>query len=132
MALAVKAGALNNTKVATDVTDEDLRAYVDPGWPEVYNITRVHGARWVASAAAVSAQGGSGALDVTTFAMGHIIGRGNYSSAVDELESYVMGVENTAPYLSRGRSVEHQFETITPSIFMAVEMLPEGVVPPKL
>lgn len=33
-------------------------------------------------------------------------------------------------YDSEGNYPWHQYETITPSVFMAVEMLPDGVVPP--
>ena len=35
-------------------------------------------------------------------------------------------------YDAEGNYPWHQFETITPSIFMAVEMLPEGATPPEL
>ena len=34
-------------------------------------------------------------------------------------------------YDNEGNYPWHQFETITPSIFMAVEMLPSGAIPPK-
>jgi len=42
------------------------------------------------------------------------------------------GTTHRPMYDAAGKFPWHQFETITPSIFMAVEMLPEGAIPPEL
>ncbi len=42
------------------------------------------------------------------------------------------GTTHRPMYDSQGNYPWHQFETITPSIFLAVEMLPDGVTPPAL
>ncbi len=42
------------------------------------------------------------------------------------------GVTHRPMYDVEGNYPWHQFETITPSVFMAVEMLPEGAVPPEV
>ena len=42
------------------------------------------------------------------------------------------GTTHRPMYDAEGNYPWHQFETITPSIFMAVEMLPEGATPPEL
>ena len=41
------------------------------------------------------------------------------------------GTTHRPMYDASGKYPWHQFETITPSVFMAVEMLPDGVIPPK-
>ncbi|MDE0208587.1 MAG: hypothetical protein OXJ64_01745 [Boseongicola sp.] len=46
-------------------------------------------------------------------------------------EPMAPGTTHRPMYDAKGNYPWHQFETITPSIFMAVEMLPEGAVPPK-
>ena len=45
-------------------------------------------------------------------------------------EPMAPGTTHRPMYDSEGNYPWHQFETITPSIFMAVEMLPEGATPP--
>ena len=45
-------------------------------------------------------------------------------------ESMAPGNTHRPMYDAEGNYPWHQFETITPSVFMAVEMLPEGAVPP--
>ena len=45
-------------------------------------------------------------------------------------EPMAPGTTHRPMYDDEGNYPWHQFETITPSIFMAVEMLPEGAVPP--
>lgn len=45
-------------------------------------------------------------------------------------EPMAPGVTHRPMYDDEGNYPWHQFETITPSIFMAVEMLPEGASPP--
>ena len=45
-------------------------------------------------------------------------------------EPMAPGTTHRPMYDAQGNYPWHQFETITPSIFMAVEMLPEGAVPP--
>ena len=45
-------------------------------------------------------------------------------------EPMAPGTTHRPMYDDDGNYPWHQFETITPSIFMAVEMLPEGAVPP--
>ena len=45
-------------------------------------------------------------------------------------ETMAPGCTHRPMYDEHGNYPWHQFETITPSIFMAVEMLPEGVIPP--
>ncbi len=45
-------------------------------------------------------------------------------------EPMAPGTTHRPMYDSDGNYPWHQFETITPSIFMAVEMLPEGAIPP--
>lgn len=47
-------------------------------------------------------------------------------------EPMAPGQTHRPMYDADGNYPWHQFETITPSIFMAVEMLPEGAVPPTL
>jgi len=47
-------------------------------------------------------------------------------------EPMAPGQTHRPMYDADGNYPWHQFETITPSIFMAVEMLPEGAMPPKL
>ena len=47
-------------------------------------------------------------------------------------EPMAPGTTHRPMYDAAGNYPWHQFETITPSIFMAVEMLPEGVLPPSL
>ena len=42
------------------------------------------------------------------------------------------GVTHRPMYDVEGNYPWHQFETITPSVFMAVEMLPAGAVPPEV
>ena len=46
-------------------------------------------------------------------------------------ETMAPGTTHRPMYDSEGNYPWHQFETITPSIFMAVEMLPEGAAPPR-
>ena len=41
------------------------------------------------------------------------------------------GVTHRPMYDAEGNFPWHQFETVTPSVFMAVEMLPEGATPPQ-
>ena len=45
-------------------------------------------------------------------------------------EPMAPGTTHRPMYDAEGNYPWHQFETITPSIFMAVEMLPEGAAPP--
>lgn len=45
-------------------------------------------------------------------------------------ESMAPGTTHRPMYDAEGNYPWHQYETITPSIFMAVEMLPEGATPP--
>ena len=45
-------------------------------------------------------------------------------------EPMAPGTTHRPMYDARGNYPWHQFETITPSIFMAVEMLPDGATPP--
>jgi len=47
-------------------------------------------------------------------------------------ETMAPGITHRPMYDDQGNYPWHQFETITPSIFMAVEMLPDGVSPPTL
>jgi len=47
-------------------------------------------------------------------------------------EPMAPGLTHRPMYDPHGNYPWHQFETTTPSIFMAVEMLPEGATPPKL
>lgn len=47
-------------------------------------------------------------------------------------EPMAPGTTHRPMYDDEGRYPWHQFETITPSVFMAVEMLPEGASPPIL
>ena len=47
-------------------------------------------------------------------------------------EPMAPGTTHRPMYDDQGNYPWHQFETITPSIFMAVEMLPEGATPPQL
>ena len=47
-------------------------------------------------------------------------------------EPMAPGITHRPMYDAEGNYPWHQFETITPSIFMAVEMLPEGVQPPGI
>ena len=47
-------------------------------------------------------------------------------------EPMAPGSTHRPMYDAEGNYPWHQFETITPSVFMAVEMLPEGVTPPEL
>lgn len=42
------------------------------------------------------------------------------------------GTTHRPMYDAEGNYPWHQFETITPSVFMAVEMLPDGATPPKV
>lgn len=46
-------------------------------------------------------------------------------------EPMAPGTTHRPMYDAEGNFPWHQFETITPSIFMAVEMLPEGAEPPR-
>ena len=46
-------------------------------------------------------------------------------------EPMAPGATHRPMYDDEGNYPWHQFETITPSIFMAVEMLPDGAVPPE-
>ena len=41
------------------------------------------------------------------------------------------GVTHRPMYDDEGNFPWHQFETVTPSVFMAVEMLPDGATPPQ-
>ncbi len=45
-------------------------------------------------------------------------------------EPMAPGITHRPMYDAQGNYPWHQYETITPSIFMAVEMLPEGAAPP--
>jgi len=45
-------------------------------------------------------------------------------------EPMAPGTTHRPMYDAEGNYPWHQFETITPSIFMAVEMLPDGATPP--
>ncbi|MGR3500909.1 hypothetical protein [Pseudaestuariivita sp.] len=47
-------------------------------------------------------------------------------------EPMAPGTTHRPMYDADGNYPWHQFETITPSVFMAVEMLPEGATPPEL
>ena len=47
-------------------------------------------------------------------------------------EPMAPGTTHRPMYDDKGRYPWHQFETITPSVFMAAEMLPEGASPPIL
>jgi hypothetical protein len=47
-------------------------------------------------------------------------------------EPMAPGMTHRPMYDADGNYPWHQFETITPSVFMAVEMLPEGAAPPEL
>ena len=47
-------------------------------------------------------------------------------------EPMAPGSTHRPMYDADGNYPWHQFETITPSVFMAVEMLPEGATPPEL
>ncbi len=47
-------------------------------------------------------------------------------------EPMAPGATHRPMYDAEGNYPWHQFETITPSVFMAVEMLPEGAIPPEL
>ena len=47
-------------------------------------------------------------------------------------ESMAPGTTHRPMYDEEGNYPWHQFETITPSVFMAVEMLPDGATPPAL
>lgn len=47
-------------------------------------------------------------------------------------ETMAPGNTHRPMYDEAGNYPWHQFETITPSVFMAVEMLPDGAKPPKL
>lgn len=47
-------------------------------------------------------------------------------------EPMAPGITHRPMYDEQGNYPWHQYETITPSIFMAVEMLPEGATPPSL
>ncbi len=46
-------------------------------------------------------------------------------------EPMAPGTTHRPMYDDQGNYPWHQYETITPSIFMAVEMLPDGATPPK-
>lgn len=46
-------------------------------------------------------------------------------------ETMAPGTTHRPMYDAEGNYPWHQFETVTPSIFMAVEMLPEGAAPPR-
>ena len=46
-------------------------------------------------------------------------------------EPMAPGATHRPMYDADGNYPWHQFETITPSVFMAVEMLPEGATPPE-
>lgn len=47
-------------------------------------------------------------------------------------EPMAPGTTHRPMYDEQGNYPWHQFETITPSVFMAVEMLPDGAVPPEI
>ena len=47
-------------------------------------------------------------------------------------EPMAPGTTHRPMYDEAGKYPWHQFETITPSVFMAVEMLPEGAEPPQI
>lgn len=47
-------------------------------------------------------------------------------------EPMAPGTTHRPMYDAKGNYPWHQFETITPSVFMAVEMLPDGATPPEL
>ncbi len=47
-------------------------------------------------------------------------------------EPMAPGTTHRPMYDAAGNYPWHQFETITPSVFMAVEMLPEGATPPEV
>lgn len=47
-------------------------------------------------------------------------------------EPMAPGTTHRPMYDEDGNYPWHQFETITPSVFMAVEMLPDGAVPPEI
>ena len=47
-------------------------------------------------------------------------------------EPMAPGATHRPMYDAEGNYPWHQFETITPSVFMAVEMLPDGATPPEL
>lgn len=47
-------------------------------------------------------------------------------------EPMAPGATHRPMYDAKGNYPWHQFETITPSVFMAVEMLPDGATPPEL
>jgi len=47
-------------------------------------------------------------------------------------EPMAPGTTHRPMYDEKGTYPWHQFETITPSVFMAVEMLPTGAVPPEI
>ena len=47
-------------------------------------------------------------------------------------EPMAPGTTHRPMYDAEGNYPWHQFETITPSVFMAVEMLPDGATPPEL
>ncbi len=47
-------------------------------------------------------------------------------------EPMAPGTTHKPMYDAEGNYPWHQFETITPSVFMAVEMLPDGATPPEL
>jgi len=47
-------------------------------------------------------------------------------------EPMAPGTTHRPMYDEKGNYPWHQFETITPSVFMAVEMLPKGAVPPEI
>ena len=47
-------------------------------------------------------------------------------------EPMAPGTTHRPMYDAEGNYPWHQFETITPSVFMAVEMLPDGAIPPEV
>ena len=47
-------------------------------------------------------------------------------------EPMAPGMKHRPMYDAQGNYPWHQFETITPSVFMAVEMLPDGATPPEV
>ena len=47
-------------------------------------------------------------------------------------EPMAPGTTHRPMYDEDGNYPWHQFETITPSVFMAVEMLPDGASPPEI
>ncbi len=57
--------------------------------------------------------------------------RGNDPSTLYLEEPMAPGATHRPMYDADGNYPWHQYETITPSIFMAVEMLPDGATPPK-